>query len=143
MPQVAALVAGTNDLGNDLRIRRTPDRAGLMLALQTLLLAARAHNKLALDGTFIDLKDEAGLIAEAQQGRMLGFDGKTLIHPSQISPINRIFSPSDEDLAHASELIATYEAAMKEGKAVTLLNGRMIEELHYRQAKTLVADAQP
>lgn len=141
-PAVRALVAGTNDLANDLRIRRTADRAGLLHSLERLQLAARAYDRLALDGTFIDLTDARGLEAEAQQGRMLGFDGKTLIHPSQIDVANRIFSPSGDEIAEAHAIIEAYEAAMKEQKEVTLLNGRMIERLHYVRALSL-ASASP
>lgn len=137
-PSVAALVAGTNDLANDLRVVRTPDRLGLLHALQEMVLAARAYGKIALDGTFINLTDSAGLEAETKQGRTLGFDGKTLIHPSQIEVANRIFSPSEDELAHARAIIAAYEAAMAENKAVTLLNGQMIERLHYDRSKALL-----
>lgn len=140
-PCVAALVAGTNDLANDLRIIRTPDRAGLLHCLQMLVLAARAHGLLVLDGTFIDLEDDAGLQAEAQQGRMLGFDGKTLIHPKQIAIANASFSPTETELTQAKRLIATYEAAQKGGKAVTLLDGKMIEKLHYDRARQLLNNA--
>lgn len=109
-----------------------------MHALQEIVLAARAYGKIALDGTFINLADTAGLEAETKQGRVLGFDGKTLIHPSQIEVANRIFLPSEDELAHARAIIAAYEAAMAENKAVTLLNGQMIERLHYDRSKALL-----
>lgn len=137
-PAAAGLVAGTNDLANDLRVRRTPDRAGLMHSLQRLLLAARAHGKIALDGTFIDFEDEAGLRKEAEQGRMLGFDGKTLVHPKQIAIANEVFGISEAEKTHARDIINAYETAMREGKAVILLNGKMIERLHYERANTLI-----
>jgi citrate lyase beta subunit len=137
-PHVTALVAGTNDLANDLRIRRTADRLGLMHSLQEMVLAARAYDKPVLDGTFVDLEDDNGLQREAEQGRMLGFDGKTLIHPKQIAIANRIFAPSANDITDANAIIASYESAMKNGKAVTLLNGRMIERLHYNRAKETI-----
>lgn len=133
-PQVAGIVAGTNDLRHDLRLDYTPDRAELMVALQQLLLAARAYGRVILDGTFIDLEDEQGLIAEAMQGRRLGFDGKTLIHPKQIDVVHRIFSPTEEEITHAEAVIAAYEQTMQQQKAVTLLHGRMIERLHYDRA---------
>lgn len=135
---VVALVAGTNDLANDLRIIRTPDRAGLMHCLQEIQLAARAYGCVALDGTFVNLDDADGLKREAEQGRMLGFDGKTLIHPKQIDVANEVFGISAAELAEAQAIITAYEAAMAEQKAVTLLNGRMIERLHYDRARELV-----
>lgn len=138
-PRVAGIVAGTNDLANELRIRRTSDRAGMMVALQSLVLAARAYDKIVLDGTFVDLDDLDGLKTEAEQGRMLGFDGKTLIHPKQIEIANAVFSPSEAELDEAREIVRAYEAAMRENKAVTLLNGRMIEALHYRRAQEILS----
>ncbi len=137
-PAVRGLVAGTNDLANDLRIERTADRAGLMHSLQRLVLAARAHDRIVLDGTFINVNDEAGLKAEAEQGRMLGFDGKTLVHPQQIAVANAAFSPSDAQKTQARAIIDAYEAAMAEHKAVILLDGQMIERLHYERAKSII-----
>lgn len=137
-PSVQVLVAGTNDLANDLRIVRTPCRSGLMYCLGQLVLAARAAGKSVLDGTFIDLNDQMGLIAEAVQGRMLGFDGKTLIHPSQIDAVNEVFSPSGQEREMAQRIVHTYESALAEGKAVTLLDGSMIERLHYNRARELL-----
>lgn len=135
---VVALVAGTNDLANDLRMVRTPCRSGLMHCLQSLVLAGRAYGKQVLDGTFVDLNDDAGLLTEAQQGRMFGFDGKTLIHPKQIEAVNTIFSPSAAELSHAQRTIEAYEAALTEGKGVTLLDGTLIEKLHYDRAKQVL-----
>lgn len=140
-PNVVGIVAGTNDLANDLRIIRTPDRAGLMHSLQQLLLAARAYHRMILDGTFVDLDDASGLEAETQQGRILGFDGKTLIHPSQIEVANRIFSPSDAEIHQAQRIVEAYEQAMQNHKAVTLLDGSMIEQLHYDRACALLAQS--
>jgi (3S)-malyl-CoA thioesterase len=137
-PAVRGLVAGTNDLANDLRIERTPDSAALMHSLQRIVLAARAHGRIVLDGTFIDFNDEAGLKAEASHGRMLGFDGKTLVHPKQIAVANAAFSPSDAQREEARAIIKAFEAAMTEHKAVTLLDGRMLERLHYERAKSLL-----
>lgn len=137
-PHVHGIVAGTNDLANDLRIRRTPERTGLMHSLQAIVLAARAHQLPVLDGTFVALDDEEGLKAEAEQGRMLGFDGKTLIHPKQIAVANAVFGPTEADMNEAGAIIAAYEQAMQEGKAVTLLDGRMIERLHYERAKEVL-----
>ncbi len=138
-PAVRGLVAGTNDLANDLRIRLTPDRAGLLHSLQRLLLAGRAHGCIMLDGTFVDLADEVGLRAEAEQGRTLGFDGKTLIHPKQVAIANEVFGITKEERGEAKAIIEAYEAAMAENKAVALLNGRMIEALHYERAKATLS----
>lgn len=140
---IAGMVAGTNDLANDLRIRPTADRAGLMHSLQQIHLAARAYGRIVLDGTFVDLEDMEGLKREAEQGRMLGFDGKTLIHPKQIAITNEVFGPSQEELEEASAIIEAYELAMREQKAVTMLGTRMIERLHYDRAKELLCLADP
>lgn len=140
IPQVKALVCGTNDLANDLRIKRTPDRGALMYSLQKVQLVARATGCLVLDGTFMDVKDEAGLRAESEQGRHLGFDGKTLIHPAQIDVANTVFSPTEEELARAKQIIETYEReAINKHKAVCLMGSEMIERLHYDRAKEMVA----
>ncbi len=141
-PHVSGMVVGTNDLANDLRVRRTPERTELMYCLQAVLTAARAFRRPVLDGTYVALEDEAGLRAEAEQGRMLGFDGKTLIHPKQIPVANAVFGPTPADIAEAEAIIAAYEQAMQEGKAVTLLNGRMIERLHYERAQETLAIAE-
>jgi citrate lyase beta subunit len=139
--RVGGVVAGTNDLANDLRIRPGAGREGLLHSLQRIQLAARAHGKTVLDGTFVQTDDDAGFEAECAQGRMLGFDGKTLIHPKQIEGANRHFGPTPEDMAWAQAVIAAYEPAMRDGKAVTLLDGRMIEALHYRRAQEILAQA--
>lgn len=140
--QVKALVMGTNDLANDLRIQRMPDRSTLLYALQKVVLMARANGCLALDGTYMDIKDEAGLRAEAEQGRAFGFDGKTLIHPVQIEVANEIFSPSAEEVARAKQIIETYEReAINKHKAVCLMGNEMIERLHYTRAKQVLSVA--
>ena len=140
MPIVKGMVVGTNDLANDLRIERTPDRAALMYSLQAVQLACRAHNKPVLDGTFVDLEDMDGLRAETEQGRLLGFDGKTLIHPKQIAIANEVFGPSEQEFEEAREIIALYEReAIDKHKAVCLMGSRMIERLHYNRAKELLS----
>lgn len=140
LSQVKALVMGTNDLANDLRITRKPDRSTLMHSLQHVVLAARANGCLALDGTFMDVKDEKGLRSEVLQGRELGFDGKTLIHPAQIDIANEIFSPSETEISRAKQIIQTYEReALDKHKAVCLMGNEMIERLHYERAKEIAA----
>lgn len=137
-PRVEALVVGTNDLVNDLRCEAHETRKPLLYALSRVVMAARAYNKVALDGTFVRLKETRALMREARQGRMLGFDGKTLIHPSQIDPVNRVFTPSRQEVREAKDIIEAYEKAMKEERAVTILQGRMIERLHYTRAQEVL-----
>lgn len=137
--RLKALVAGTNDLRSELRLSYEPTRLGLLFSLQRIQMAARAHGLMALDGTFINLHDEEGLRAEAAQGRLFGFDGKTAIHPKQVDIINETFSPSEEDIAHAHAVISTYKDAMREDRAVAVLeNGQMIERLHYDRAREVL-----
>ncbi|MCI5050340.1 MAG: CoA ester lyase [Rickettsiales bacterium] len=137
-PNVHGIVVGTNDLANDLRVIRKSNRGTIMGALQQLVIAARAAEKTILDGTFIDLEDHDGLKAEAKQGREMGFDGKTLIHPKQIPATNTAFAPRQSDIDYARKVINIYEEAMKAGKAVTLVDGKMIEKLHYDRAVELL-----
>ena len=106
------------------------------------LLAARATGKVILDGVYNDITDAAGFEAECLQGRQLGFDGKTLIHPSQLEPANRVFAPSDEELERAREIVAAFEEATAAGKGVVTVNGRMIENLHVAQAQRALARAE-
>jgi citrate lyase subunit beta/citryl-CoA lyase len=138
-PRLAALVIGTEDLGKDLRARARPDRLSFMTALQTAVLAARAYGLAALDAVYRDFNDAAGFAAQCEQGRDLGFDGKTLIHPAQIDIANKIFAPSAGEIDEARALIAAFDAAMAAGKGVATLNGRMIEKLHVEAARDCLA----
>jgi citrate lyase beta subunit len=140
-PGVAALVAGFADLTKDLRARPGPDRLPLLYAASRILLAARAAGIQAFDGVYTGIGDEAGLEAEARQALALGFDGKTCIHPSQIDGVNRIFSPSADELEHAKGLIAAHEEAMSAGKAVATFKGKMVEVLHVLEAKRTLSIA--
>ena len=133
--RLACLVMGTNDLAKDLKARLLPGRASMFASLSLCLLAARAAGTGILDGVYGDLSDAAGFLSECRQGRELGFDGKTLIHPDQIAVANEIFGPSAEEVSEAREIIAAFEAAEAEGKAVTTLRGKMIEELHAASAR--------
>ena len=139
VPGVAALVAGMADLTKDLRAHPGPDRLPLMYALSRIVLAARAGDVLAFDGVYMDIQDTAGLEAEAQQGRAFGFDGKTLIHPSQVETANRVFSPTAAEIDDAHGLIAAYETALGEGKGVTTYKGKLVEVLHVAVARRLLA----
>ena len=133
------LVMGTNDLAKELHAQRVPDRQPLMGGLYLSLLAARATDKVILDGVFNDIKDEAGLLSECRQGRQMGFDGKTLIHPSQVGPCNEAFSPEAGEVELAGRIIAAFEEAEREGRGVVTVDGRMIENLHVDEARRVLA----
>ncbi|GLY14782.1 citrate lyase subunit beta [Kineosporia sp. NBRC 101677] len=148
-PQIAAaserlpvLVLGTNDLANELRAEPVPGRAPLLTALSLALLGARAAGKVILDGVYNDLKDPAGFEAECVQGRQLGFDGKTLIHPSQVEPCNRVFAPSAEQVAESREILAAWDEALAEGRGVATVRGRLVENLHVANAQRILAMAE-
>ena len=139
VPGVGALLAGMADLANDLHARPDAARTPLLYSLSAIIVAARAAGKLVFDGVFTDIHDAAAFEAEAQQGLMLGFDGKSLIHPSQVDPCNRVFSPSAADIADAQGLIAAYEAGLASGAGVTTFKGRLVEVLHVAEARRLLA----
>ena len=132
------MVMGTNDLAKDLGARFCADRAPLVTALGLCLLAARAHGRLILDGVYNAFRDMAGLEAECVQGRNLGFDGKTLIHPDQLAVANRIFAPSDTELDLARRQIAAFAAARQ---GVAVVDGKIVENLHIVAARELIAKA--
>jgi citrate lyase subunit beta / citryl-CoA lyase len=137
--RLTVLVIGTNDLVNDLHGLHVPGRAPIVPALSLAALSARAAGKAILDGVFNGVTDAAGFAAEAQQGREMGFDGKTLIHPSQIAPANDAFGPSPKQLADARQVVSAYERAQAAGDSVIVVDGRMIESLHVRDAQRLLA----
>jgi citrate lyase subunit beta/citryl-CoA lyase len=140
--RVETLVMGTNDLARELRAElNAPGRHPFIQHLGVALLAAREAGKVALDGVYNDIKDEAGFRAECLQGFEMGFDGKTLIHPSQVDVANAVWSPSEADIEHARGLIAAFEAGQAEGKGVVTYNGRMIEHLHVSNAQRTLAVA--
>ena len=130
---VEGLIAGTNDIANELRLPPGAGRGGLTLALQSIVLAARAAGILALDGVWNQLDDPAGLEAQCSEGRMFGFDGKTLIHPNQIEIANRAFGPSEAELEDAHALIAAFNGGAER------FRDRMIENMHVESAKRLIA----
>ena len=138
-PRIAALVMGTADLAKDLRAGETRDRLPLLTALGIGLLAARAYGLAALDGIHADLGDDAGFEAACRQGRALGFDGKSLIHPKTIATANHIFAPAAQDLLWARRVIAAHAEAVAAGSGVTLLDGKLIERLHVEEARRTVA----
>ena len=141
-PRVGALVMGTSDLTTDLHARTRRDRLPLLTALELVLLAARAQRVAALDGVHLDLADEDGFVIACRQGRDLGFDGKTLIHPKQIAAANAAFAPSAEEVAYARRVVAAYAEAERSGKGLVVLDGRLIEALHAADARRTLALAE-
>ncbi|HMJ77593.1 MAG TPA: CoA ester lyase, partial [Iamia sp.] len=137
--RLTVLVMGTNDLAKELQAEHVPGRQPLLTGLGLCLLAARATGKVILDGVYNDIKDPEGFEAECVQGRQLGFDGKTLIHPSQLEPANRVWAPAEEAVDDARALIATFTDGVAAGKGVVTHDGRMIENMHVDNARRLIA----
>jgi len=140
--RLAAFVMGTNDLAKETRAKITSGRAAMLSWLMNCVAAARAYGLDILDGVFNDLADAEGFARECAQGRDMGFDGKTLIHPNQIAACNAAFSPSEEEVAQAREIIAAFELPENRNKGVVQLDGRMVERLHADMARRTVAIAQ-
>jgi len=140
---VEAWVVGANDLVKEMRCRPGPDRAPLLPALSLAVMAARAHGLAILDGVYNDIPDLDGLEAECRQGAALGFDGKSLIHPSHLEVANRVFAPAPDEVAWARTVAQAFAAPDNAGKGVLNVEGRMVERLHLAQAERLigVADA--
>lgn len=141
-PAVEGLVLGTNDLAKDIGCATGGDRIALMTALQTCLMAARAAGIVCVDGVYNAFKDDEGLTAECEQGRALGMDGKTLIHPAQIDIANRIFAPSEAQIEVASRQIQAFEAAEARGEGVAVVDGSIVENLHVETARAVLAKAE-
>jgi len=140
-PRLEGFVMGTNDLAKELGCRFRPDRLALMTSLTHCLLAARAEGIVAVDGVYNAFKDEAGLEAECEQGRYLGFDGKTLIHPAQVAIANAAFAPTEDEVDLARRQIAAFEEAEKQGQGVAVVDGRIVENLHIVTARETLAKA--
>lgn len=140
-PALEGFVAGTNDLAKELNCRTRPDRLPMQMSLQMMLLAARGHDVVAVDGVYNQFKDEEGLHAECEQGRDLGFDGKTLIHPAQIAVTNECFAPSEAELDLARRQIDAFEEVEKTGQGVAVVDGKIVENLHVVTAKKTLAKA--
>lgn len=136
--RLEALVMGTNDLAKDLRATPTPDRIAFQTALAQTVIAARAYGLLAIDGVFNDISNLDGLEAECRQGACMGFDGKTVIHPSHLEACNRIFAPDPSEVAHARDVIAAFADPANAGRGVLKVNGKMTEILHLEDAHRLV-----
>jgi len=138
-PRLGGLVMGTSDLAKDLHAAPTRDRLPLQTALGLCLLAARAYGVAIVDGVHLDLADDEGFAAACRQGRELGFDGKTLIHPKTIAMANRVFAPSPDEVAWARRIIVAHGEAVAAGKGIVLVDGQLIENLHVESARRLVA----
>lgn len=140
-PRVSVLIMGTNDLAKELRSPIVAGRHPLVPHLATALLAAREAGKVVIDGVYNDVKDGEGFATECVQGMEMGFDGKTLIHPSQVDPANDVWAPSEDDVMHARRVIDAFDEAVAEGKGVVTVDGRMIENLHVENARRMLATA--
>jgi citrate lyase subunit beta/citryl-CoA lyase len=138
-PRLGCLVAGTSDLVKDLGARHTAGRVEVLTALSLTVLAARAHGLACLDGVHLHLDDEAGFEAACAQGRDLGFDGKTLIHPRTIATANRVFGPSAAELEQARRIMVAHAEAESFGQGVVVVDGRLVEALHVAAARRTLA----
>ena len=141
-PRLAGMVMGTNDLAKDLGSRFRADRLPMMAGLGLCLLAAKAHGVVIVDGVFNAFKDDDGLRAECEQGRDMGFDGKTLIHPAQLEIANAAFAPTEEEVALARRQIEAFDAATAQGRGVAVVDGRIVENLHVATARQTLDRAQ-
>lgn len=140
-PRLEGMVMGTNDLAKELGSRFRADRLAMQAGLGLCLLAARAHGLVIVDGVFNAFKDEDGLRAECEQGRDMGFDGKTLIHPAQLAIANEVFAPSGDEVTLARRQIEAFEEALGQGKGVAVVDGRIVENLHVETARRTLAKA--
>ena len=138
-PRLACLVAGTSDLVKDLGARHTAARTEVLASLSLIVLAARAHGLACLDGVHLDLDDEAGLAAACAQGRDLGFDGKTLIHPRTIAAANHAFGPSAAEVEQARRIMVAHAEVESFGRGVVVVDGRLVEALHVAAARRTLA----
>lgn len=140
-PRVTGFVLGTNDLAKDLNCRFRADRLPLMSSLQISLLAARTHDVVCIDGVFNAFKDDDGLRAECEQGRDLGFDGKSLIHPAQVAVANAAFAPTAAEIDLARRHIQAFDDAEAAGRGVAVVDGKIVENLHVATARATLAKA--
>lgn len=139
---VEAWVIGSNDLAKEMRCALSVERAPLMTALSLSLMAARAHRLAIIDGVFNEIADADGLARQCAQAAALGFDGKSLIHPSQIEPANAAFTPDPDAVAWARTVVQAFEAPEAAGKGVLKVDGRMVERLHLAEARRLIGVAE-
>ncbi len=141
-PRLKGMVMGTNDLAKELNSRFRADRLPMQAGLGLCLLAARAHCLTIVDGVYNAFKDDEGLRAECEQGRDMGFDGKTLIHPAQLEIANSAFAPSEAEIDLARRQIAAFDAVMAQGGGVAVVDGKIVENLHIVTAKATLAKAE-
>ncbi|MEZ5884577.1 MAG: (3S)-malyl-CoA thioesterase [Paracoccaceae bacterium] len=141
-PRLAGMVMGTNDLAKELQSRFRPDRLAMQAGLGLCLLAAKAHGKIIVDGVYNAFKDADGLRVECEQGRDMGFDGKTLIHPAQLDVANAAFAPSEAEVELARRQIAAFEEAEAKGLGVAVVDGKIVENLHIVTARQILAKAE-
>jgi (3S)-malyl-CoA thioesterase len=141
-PQMQGFVMGTNDLAKELNTRFRADRLPMMAGLGLALLAAKAEGIVIVDGVYNAFKDDEGLRAECEQGRDMGFDGKTLIHPAQVDIANAAFAPSEAEVDLARRQIAAFEEAEASGQGVAVVDGKIVENLHVATAKATLAKAE-
>ena len=139
--RLTVLVMGTNDLAKELRAGLVPGRHPLLWGLGRCVNAARFAGKVILDGVYNDVKNPEGFAAECAQGAEMGFDGKTLIHPTQVEPCNEAFAPSAADVEYSERVIAAWDEGIAAGKGVITVDGRMIENLHVANARRALAIA--
>ena len=139
---LAGLVVGTNDLAKELTALPDASRSAFQTHLALTLAAARAYGLMAIDGVYNDFRDPVGLEAECVQGRTLGFDGKSLIHPAQLEVANRVFAPEPEAVAEARAIVAAFDLEANQNKGVIRVNGKMVELLHLEQARRLITVAE-
>jgi len=140
-PRMAGFVMGTSDLAKDLHCAHTRERLPMLTSLSLCLLAARAYGLAAIDGVHLDLSDDEGFEYACRQGLELGFGGKTLIHPKTIDAANRVFAPSEKEIAWSKTIIAAHAEAASAGKGVVVVDGKLIENLHVENARRIVAQA--
>jgi citrate lyase subunit beta/citryl-CoA lyase len=140
--RLEVLIMGTNDLAKELRAALVPGRAPLLWGLGRSVNAARFAGKVILDGVYNDVKNPEGFAEECAQGAQMGFDGKTLIHPTQVEPCNEAFSPTEAEIEYSRRVIEAFEAGLAEGKGVVTVDGRMIENLHVDNARRAIAIAE-
>ncbi|MDB2407139.1 CoA ester lyase [Jannaschia sp.] len=138
-PRMSGFVLGTNDLSKDLGVRAKPDRLPLIYALSGALMAARAAGIPCIDGVYNAFRDDDGLMLECEQGRDLGMDGKSLIHPAQVDIANAAFAPSTAEIMMARRVIAAFDAALADGEGVAVVDGQIVENLHVDSARRLLA----
>ena len=141
-PRLEGMVMGTNDLAKEMQSRFRADRLPLLTGLGLCLLAAKTYGRIIVDGVYNAFKDDAGLKAECEQGRDMGFDGKTLIHPAQLEIANAAFAPSEAEIDLARRQIEAFDAAQAQGLGVAVVDGKIVENLHIVTARQVLAKAE-